>query len=131
MTTSTAAAMQLLEQDLLIHSFVFAAWDNVVGPKILRIWPGRSFVRPEELPSFDVVDEVGIEISEEKVINSVSGDEDGNETQEQKNSVIQIDDEQVAKYISIHTLTGHLAKSKHTDYDGVNDISLNVPALVS
>ena len=49
---------------------------------------------------------------------------------DQKNSVIQIDDEQVAKYISIHTLTGHLAKSKHTDYDGVNDISLNVPFIV-
>lgn len=126
---TTSAAMQLLEQDLL-HSFVFAAWDNVVGPKVLKIWKGNGFVRSEELPSFDVVDEVGIEISEEKVIDDEANNENGIQTLE-RNPAIQLDEEQVSKYISVHTLTGHLAKSKHTDYDGVNDISLNVPALVS
>lgn len=125
-------AMQLLSDQELVHSVVFACWDNVVGPKILKTWSAKSFSRFEELPSFEDVDEVGIEIKEEKVIDTDVTDDISahfENIQEDVRKTIRLDEEQVAKYISIHTLTGHLAKSKHTDYDGVSDICLNVPAL--
>ncbi|KZS14035.1 Uncharacterized protein APZ42_020662 [Daphnia magna] len=108
-----------------LHSFIFAAWDNVVGPKILKKWPTSGFMCSSENTSFgDEVDEVGTEIKEERAIDST------NETSaSRKTFSMQADEDSVAKYISVHTLTGHLAKTKYTDYDGVNEISLNVPAL--
>lgn len=106
-----------------LHSFIFAAWDNVVGPKVLKIWPASSFASSDELNT-NYFDEVGIEIQEEKGIDSTD-----EPISLKKNIFTKVDGDSVAKYISVHTLTGHLAKTKHTDYDGVNDISLSVPAL--
>lgn len=112
----------------LIHSFVYAAWDNVVGPKTLKTWPGSCF---QVIPACDVVDEVGIEVAEGKDTNP---DPPGAFTTSFRNGhrcispSLQEKDE-VAKYISVHTLTGHLAKAKHTDYDSVNEVCLTVPTL--
>lgn len=108
-----------------LHSFVFAAWDNVVGPKVLKIWPSSMFINlTENCGVSDHVDEIGIEIEEEK----------GYDVTDESGSVdlgcfTRFNEEIVAKYISVHTLTGHLAKTKHTDYDSINEISLCVPAL--
>lgn len=109
-----------------LHSFIFAAWDNVVGPKVLKKWPTSSFTLSDVQKSFcDGVDEVGIEIQEEKGIDAT----DEPNSLRTKSCFIKADEDSIAKYISVHTLTGHLAKTKHTDYDGVNEISLTVPAL--
>jgi hypothetical protein len=108
-----------------LHSFIFASWDNVVGPKVLKKWPTSGFIFSSENTNFgDEIDEVGIEIKEEKGIDSTD------ESSSQKRTFsLKVEEDQIAKYISVHTLTGHLAKTKHTDYDGVNEISLSVPAL--
>ncbi len=101
--------------DALIHSFVYSAWDNVVGPKVLKTWPSSSF----EDPSADVVDEVGTEILEEREVAAAA---DTSCTSPEA-------EDQVARYISSHTLTGHLAKAKHTNFDSVNEVCLSVPSL--
>ena len=92
----------------------------------MKVWPTSEFISDEVNASIisDGVDEVGIEIEEEKGIDSTD-----EPSPLRKNIFTKFDADSVAKYISIHTLTGHLAKTKHTDYDGVNEISLIVPAL--
>lgn len=114
-----------------IHSFIFSAWDNVVGPKVLKVWPTSLFSSPDTQPgvSNGVIDEVGIEIQEEKSFDLTDEPSISASTNRLKNAPVKLDDELIGKYISVHTLTGHLAKSKHTDYDGMNEISLTVPAL--
>lgn len=110
-----------------LHSFIFAAWDNVVGPKVLKTWPTTIFTSTGGGSDalYDGVDEIGVEIEEEKGIDTT----DEPSSIKTKNSFMKANEDLIAKYISIHTLTGHLAKTKHTDYDGINEISLTVPAL--
>ena len=110
----------------LIHSFVYAAWDNVVGPKILKTWPASSF---QVIPACDVVDEVGVEVAEGQVASDPGGFSTSSRNGCRSISPSLQEKDEVAKYISVHTLTGHLAKAQHTDFDSVNDVCLNVPAL--
>lgn len=111
--------------DTLLHSFVFAAWDNVVGPKVVKTWPASQFSKYEVLSDNTLVDEVGTEVDE--IDHEKSGPTGPTKTPDSSLSLI--DDDPIAKYISVHTLTGHLVRSKHTDYDSVNQVFLEVPSL--
>jgi hypothetical protein len=126
---SNMAAGQQIDSDFL-HSLVFAIWDNVIGPKILKIWLPTALkeVKVDRVANGDEVDEVGVEISEEnQSIVRTSNNENGSRS---STPVVRLDDNVVAKYLAIHTLTGHLTiKPKETDYESVSDVCLSVPAL--
>lgn len=107
----------------LLHSFVFSAWDNVVGPKVVKTWPASLFSKYESVSEDSVIDEVGTEVDEIDHEKSDIGLSKGSEPH------LNVESDPVAKYISVHTLTGHLVRSKHTDYDSVNQIFLEVPSL--
>lgn len=99
-----------------LHSFVFSIWDNVVGPKVIKVWP--SYVIESQLKKSigdcEEVDEVGVEVNEDNQPFSKSGLENV-----------------IAKYLALHTLTGHLVtrESEIIDYETASDICLSVPAL--
>ena len=128
---SNMAAGQPIDSDFL-HSLVFAIWDNVIGPKILKIWLPTALIEKEVKVDRDAngdeVDEVGVEISEEnQSMVRTSNNENGSRA---STPVVRLDDNVVAKYLAIHTLTGHLTiKPKETDFESVSDVCLSVPAL--
>lgn len=110
------------------HSFVLCGWDNVVGPKVVKTWPHSAFRSIEEVTKVDV-DEVGTEVSEEKAYSFSEDYRRRTSSLSQPPCKNRASNESIGKYISAHTLTGHLAKSKHTNYDSLNHITLCVPNL--
>ena len=101
---------------------VLCTWDNVVGPKVLETWSLNDLNNLNSGHVKGDFDEVGVEVGEGNDVASLaySGEEDLSS---------EIDCDEVSKYISLHTLTGHLVRSKYSDYDTINDVSLSVPAL--
>ena len=101
---------------------VLCAWDNVVGPKVLDTWTLNDLNDSTSDPVLVDVDEIGIEVEEGSDIASLTSSwEDGLSSE--------INRDEISKYISLHTLTGHLVRSKYSDYDSINEVSLIVPAL--
>lgn len=100
----------------LLYNFVFCVWDNVVGPKALKVWPAAEFRLKEKIVTD--VDEIGVEVSEDSSLPTSFHP-----------IWPAVGKDQISKYIAVHTLTGHLVKSKHADCELITDISLSVPAL--
>lgn len=103
-----------------LYQIVLCAWDNVVGPKVLETWSLNDLTGSNSDCLDGDVDEVGIEVGEENDMSAFSYEED---------LCSEKDSEEISTYIALHTLTGHLIRSKYSDYDTINEVSLSVPAL--